>query len=92
VYDRAVGGFSTELTRAQVSTLERDPAVAAIVEDEEIHLDEGSAGFGAGGIRTTANPRASIPAGIRRVGAQRNALARAPKPPRPRLRIPVRGG
>ena len=76
VYTRAVGGFSTELTRAQVRTLERDPAVAAIVEDEEIHLDEVSAGFGAGGIRTTANPRASIPAGIRRVGAQRNTLAR----------------
>lgn len=76
VYTKAVGGFSTELTGAQVRTLRRDPAVAAIVADEEIHLDEGAAGFGAGGIRTTANPRASIPAGIRRVGAQRNTLAR----------------
>ena len=29
----------------------------------------------AGGIRTTANPRGRVPAGIRRVGAQRNTLA-----------------
>lgn len=77
VYATALGGFSANLTGAQKRALQLDPAVAAIVRDEEIELDEGpAAGREAGGIRTTANTGGGIPAGIRRVGAQRNTLAR----------------
>ncbi len=78
VYASALGGFSANLTNSQLRALERDPAVAAIVPDEEVTIDDGTSRVReAGGIRTTANPRSSVPAGIRRVGAQRNALARA---------------
>ncbi|MEX2547272.1 MAG: S8 family peptidase, partial [Chloroflexota bacterium] len=66
-----------DLTGAQLRALQADPAVAAIVPDEEVTLDEGpAAGREAGGIRTTANPRSSVPAGVRRVGSQHNVLAR----------------
>ncbi len=63
VYTKAVGGFSTELTGAQVRNLQRDPAVAAIVADEEIHLDEAAAGYGAGAFgRPRTRAGASQPA------------------------------
>jgi subtilisin len=78
VYASALGGFAANLTNAQVRALERDPAVEALVPDEDVTIDDGvSRVREAGGIRTTANPRTRVPAGIRRVGAQRNALARA---------------
>ena len=51
--------------------------MAAIVPDEEVTIDDGTSRVReAGGIRTTASPRSSVPAGIRRVGAERNKLAR----------------
>jgi hypothetical protein len=78
VYASALGGFAANLTSSQIRALERDPAVAAVVPDEDVTLDDGASRVReAGGIRTTANPRTRVPAGIRRVGAQRNARARA---------------
>ena len=77
VYATALGGFSANLTGGQLRALQQDPAVAAIVPDEEIQLNQGTAaGPEAAGIRTTANTGGGVPAGIRRVGAQRNTLAR----------------
>jgi subtilisin family serine protease len=78
VYSSSLGGFSADLTPGQVVALERDPAVAAVVRDEEFSIDDGlDAGVReAGGVRTTTSQHASVPAGIRRVGAQHNALAR----------------
>jgi subtilisin len=77
VFANALGGFSADLTPVQLRALQLDPAVQAVYPDEEIDLDDdGTAGIGAGGIRTTANPRVSVPAGVRRVGAERNTLAR----------------
>jgi subtilisin len=75
VYANAVGGFSAVLNSSQVRSLLRDPAVAAVVPDEAIALDEGPAGTAGSGIRTTASPRVGIPAGIRRVGAQRSTVS-----------------
>jgi len=78
VFASALGGFSANLTYGQRRALERDPAVAAVVPDEDVTIDDGTSRVReAGGIRTTAKPRSSVPAGIRRVGAQRNARARA---------------
>ena len=77
VYASALGGFSTVLNQSQVRALQRDPAVAAVMPDEEVSLDDATAaGREAGGIRTVSNPRATVPAGVRRVGAARNRLAR----------------
>ncbi len=77
VFDSALGGFSTDLTPNQLRALENDPAVESVVPDDDVMLDDMTAtDFEAGGIRSTANPRASVPAGVRRVGAQRNAVAR----------------
>ncbi len=78
VYASALGGFAANLTNGQVRALQRDPAVAALVPDEDVTIDDGASRVReAGGIRTTTKPRSSVPAGIRRVGAQRNALVRA---------------
>ncbi len=78
LYASALGGFSANLTNGQIRALERDPAVAALVPDEDVTLDDGASRVReAGGIRTTAKPRSSVPAGIRRVGALRSPLARA---------------
>ena len=74
IYDSSLGGFSADLTRTQVQALERNPAVATVMPDEPISMDDGSAR--AAGVRTTAQPRAGVPAGIRRVGASRSNLSR----------------
>ena len=72
-----LGGFSTNLTPNQLRALQNDPAVDSVVPDDDVQLDDLTAtDFEAGGIRSTANPRSSVPAGVRRVGAQRNAVAR----------------
>ena len=78
VYASSLGGFSADLTVGQVRALQRDPAVAAVVADERFQLDEGSAAEPreAGAVRTVAHPSSSVPAGIRRVGATHNVLAR----------------
>jgi subtilisin len=77
VFDNALGGFSANLTPGQLRALENDPAVESVVPDDDVALDDMTAtDYEAGGVRSTANPRASVPAGVRRVGAQRNAVAR----------------
>ncbi len=72
-YASAMGGFSARLTAAQRRALEADPAVAMVVPDFEVGLED-LAGLEAGGIRTTANPGVRVPAGIRRVGARQKTV------------------
>jgi subtilisin len=78
VYASAVGGFSAYLKPAQVRALERNRAISAVIPDEEIQLEDIVAADGAAGsgVRTTANPRGRVPAGVRRVGAERSTMAR----------------
>ena len=76
VYDSSLGGFSADLTPAQVRALERNPAVASVMPDEQISVDDGTAGLAGSGIRTTSRPQVRIPAGIRRVGASQSNLSR----------------
>jgi subtilisin family serine protease len=76
VYTNAMGGFSAALTGAQLRALQNDASVAAIVPDEEISLDvTAGAPAEAGGIRTTTSPTERVPAGVRRIGAQRSTIA-----------------
>lgn len=72
VYSSALGGFSAKLTPSQLRALARDPAVGAILPDDEVELDEGPAGESAGGVRTIGDPGVSVPPGIRRIGARRS--------------------
>ncbi|MDQ3937955.1 MAG: S8 family peptidase, partial [Chloroflexota bacterium] len=76
VFDSAIGGFSANLTPRQLRRLATDPAVAAVVPDEEISLDHGLAGDGgAASIKITSNAAPRMPAGVVRVGATRNTTA-----------------
>jgi subtilisin family serine protease len=73
IYSNAVGGFSANLNARQRQALEQDPTVAAIVPDDLVQLDDGSAtAAGADGIsiRTTTHPDTRIPPGVRRIGAE----------------------
>lgn len=78
VYDAALGGFSADLTAAQVAALESDPQVESVVPDELLTFDEVTASTpdeAGSGIRTVSFLRARVPAGVQRVGAHRNVLA-----------------
>jgi subtilisin len=74
VYSSAVGGFSARLTASQTAAIAADPAVAAVLPDEPVSLDEGAAGLG-GTVRTTSNPPERIQPGVRRVGARSPQVA-----------------
>ncbi|MEP7159058.1 MAG: S8 family serine peptidase, partial [Chloroflexota bacterium] len=74
VYASAVGGFAANLTPAQLRAVSRDPAVAEIIPDAAVQIDDGSigreAGKTAGILRSVSNPVWHVPAGVRRVGAR----------------------
>ena len=74
VYSAAVGGFSAHLTPAQSASIAADPSVAAVIPDEEVALDDMSAGLG-GGVRTTAVVTDHIQPGVRRVGGRSSTVA-----------------
>ena len=74
VYDAAVGGFAARLTPTQSAAITADPAVAAVIPDEQLSLDDATAGSG-GSIRTTSNPIDQIQPGVRRVGARTQTVA-----------------
>ncbi len=74
VYDAALGGFSAKLTQSQSAAIAADPAVAAVMPDDQVSLDDVTAGLG-GTIRTTSNPIDRIQPGIRRVGARSSNVA-----------------
>jgi subtilisin len=78
VYANAVGGFAADLSASQLRAIARDPAVAQIIPDEAVQIDDGpdgmfdgkAAGKTAGILRSVSRPVWSVPAGVRRVGAR----------------------
>ena len=74
VYSSAVGGFSASLTASQTVAIAADPAVAAIIPDEPVSLEDvDDSGLG-GSIRTTSDPAGRVQPGIKRVGARTSQL------------------
>lgn len=73
VFRHSVGGFSARLTAAQVRDLRADPAVASVVPDLPIRIadDEVQASI----VTVAKVSPQKIPAGIRRIGANRQPLA-----------------
>ena len=71
VYRSAVGGFSADLTPSQLRLVASDPAVAEVLPDAAVALDDGSVGRKtAGVVRSVSNPVWQVPAGVRRIGAR----------------------
>jgi subtilisin family serine protease len=78
VYSNAVGGFAADLTPAQLRAISRNPAVAQVIPDAAVQLDDGAdgtAGKAAGILRSVSNPAWHVPAGVRRVGARSAQVA-----------------
>ncbi|HUG47859.1 MAG TPA: S8 family serine peptidase [Candidatus Limnocylindria bacterium] len=76
VYDSAVGGFAANLSAAQLRQVRNDPAVAFVMPDAQVSLDDGLVGDGGvAGIRITTSDSPRMPAGIVRVGATKNPIA-----------------
>jgi subtilisin family serine protease len=74
VYSAAVGGFSARMSPAQSAGVAADPSVAAVIPDEELSLDDVTAGL-RGGIRTTSNPSVQVQPGVRRIGGRSSTVA-----------------
>jgi subtilisin family serine protease len=84
VYANAVGGFAANLNAAQLAAVSANPAVAAVIPDMAVSIDDGSidngafddgsAGDAAGIMRHVVRPAWQVPAGVRRVGARTSSV------------------
>jgi subtilisin family serine protease len=73
VYANAVGGFAANLNAAQLAAISANPAVAAVIPDLAVSIDDGSVGSEASIMRNVVRPAWQVPAGVRRVGARTDA-------------------
>src|SRR5215212_8300034 len=71
VYGTALGGFSAGLTPGQRAAVAADPRVASVTPDASVTLSDGP--HAAETLVSLASPK--LPAGIRRVGADRSDIA-----------------
>jgi subtilisin family serine protease len=74
VYANAVGGFAASLNSAQLGAISANPAVAAVIPDLAVSIDDGSVGSEASIMRNVVRPAWQVPAGVRRVGARSSAV------------------
>jgi subtilisin family serine protease len=74
VYANAVGGFAASLNATQLAAISANPAVAAVIPDLAVSIDDGSVGGEASVMRNVVRPAWQVPAGVRRVGARTNAV------------------
>jgi subtilisin family serine protease len=74
VYANAVGGFAASLNAAQLAAITAHPAVAAVIPDLAVSIDDGSVGSEASIMRNVVRPAWQVPAGVRRVGARTSAV------------------
>ena len=74
VYANAVGGFAARLSAAQLAAISANPAVAAVIPDLAVSIDDGSVGSQASIMRNVVRPAWQVPAGVRRVGARTSAV------------------
>lgn len=74
VYANAVGGFAASLNAGQLAAISANPAVAAVIPDLAVSIDDGSVGSEASIMRNVVRPAWQVPAGVRRVGARTNAV------------------
>jgi len=75
VYDAVLGGFAARLTPGQVRQLERNPIVESVTPDRATSLDEADQ-VRIAAVKTTTNAAPKMPAGIVRVGATKNSIAK----------------
>ena len=74
VFRSSLGGFSANLTPAQLRRLQDSAAVAFVTPDVAVSLD-GLADDGIAAVKKTSSATPRMPAGIVRVGATKNAIA-----------------
>ena len=74
VYANAVGGFAASLNAAQLAAISANPAVAAVIPDLAVSIDDGSVGSEASVMRNVVRPAWQVPAGVCRVGARTDAI------------------
>ncbi|MDP8904764.1 MAG: S8 family peptidase [Chloroflexota bacterium] len=79
VFSSALGGFAANLTAKQVRALRVDPSVAAVVADVAVKLETPTTEDGQITATLVSVSAAKVPAGIRRVGATLNTIARIDK-------------
>jgi subtilisin family serine protease len=74
VYANALGGFAANLNAAQLAAVSASPAVAAVIRDMSVSIDDGSVGSEASVMRNVVRPAWQVPAGVRRVGARTSTV------------------
>ena len=77
-----VGAFTADLTAGQQLALEQDPAIAGLIPDEQVRLDDGTpatadAPTAGTDLRVVRHPNQRVPPGVRRVGAEPSTLSTA---------------
>jgi subtilisin len=77
-----VGAFTAKLTPGQQVALAHDPAIAELIPDEQVRLDDGTpatadAGSAGTDLRVVRHPNQRVPPGVRRVGAGLRTLSAA---------------
>ncbi len=78
-----VSAFTADLSPGQLLALEQDPAVAELIPDQQIRLDDGTSAAAdapsakGASVHTVRHPNQRVPPGVRRVGGGVSTLSAA---------------